>query len=48
LRAATSAVCRREDIGPLSDHLLRRIGVALGRPELRLTDAARAALAEAS
>jgi two-component system response regulator AtoC len=31
---------RREDIGPLSDHLLRRIGVTLGRPELRLTDAA--------
>ncbi len=39
---------RRDDIGPLSDHLLRRIGVSLGRPELRLTDAARAALAAAS
>jgi two-component system response regulator FlrC len=38
---------RRDDVGPLSDHLLRRIGVSLGRPELRLTDAARAALAEA-
>jgi len=39
---------RRDDIGSLSDHLLRRIGVALGRPELRLTDAAREALAVAS
>ncbi len=38
---------RRDDIGPLSDHLLRRIGVALGRPELRLTDASREALAAA-
>jgi two-component system response regulator FlrC len=39
---------RRDDVAPLSDHLLRRIGVALGRPELRLTDAAREALAAAS
>ena len=39
---------RRDDIGPLSDHLLRRIGVALGRPDLRLTDAAREALSAAS
>jgi two-component system response regulator FlrC len=39
---------RRDDVGPLSEHLLRRIGVALGRPDLRLTDAAREALAAAS
>jgi two-component system response regulator FlrC len=39
---------RRDDIGPLSDHLLRRIGVALGRPDLRLTDGARTALSAAS
>jgi DNA-binding NtrC family response regulator len=39
---------RREDIGPLADHLIRRIGVSLGRPELTLTDGARAALATAS
>jgi two-component system response regulator FlrC len=39
---------RREDIGPLADHLIRRIGVTLGRPDLTLTEAARAALATAS
>jgi len=39
---------RREDIGPLADHLIRRIGVSLARPDLTLTEAARAALATAS
>jgi two-component system, NtrC family, response regulator AtoC len=36
---------RREDIGPLADRLLARIAVSVGRPQLRLTDAAKATLA---
>jgi len=36
---------RREDIGPLADRLLGQIAATLGRPELRLTDNGRAALA---
>jgi two-component system response regulator FlrC len=39
---------RRVDIGPLADHLLERIGGALGRPGVRLTDDARRALAAAA
>jgi two-component system response regulator AtoC len=39
---------RREDIGPLADYLIRRIGVSLGRPDLALTEGARATLAGAS
>ena len=39
---------RREDIGPLADYLIGRIGVSLGRPDLSLTEAARAALVMAS
>jgi two-component system response regulator FlrC len=38
---------RREDIPPLADRLLAQIAGALGRPELRLTDDARRALAAA-
>jgi two-component system, NtrC family, response regulator AtoC len=38
---------RREDIAPLADRLLARIGRSLGKPSLRLTDGARAALARA-
>jgi DNA-binding NtrC family response regulator len=36
---------RAEDIAPLADRLLARIGTTLGRPNLRLTPDARAALA---
>jgi two-component system response regulator FlrC len=39
---------RRDDIGPLADRLLARAAAALGRPELRLTDDARAALTAAA
>jgi two-component system response regulator AtoC len=39
---------RREDIGPLADYLIRRIGVSLARPDLTLTEGARSALAGAS
>jgi two-component system response regulator FlrC len=38
---------RREDIAPLAERLLSRIAVSLGRPDLRLTDDARHALAAA-
>jgi two-component system, NtrC family, response regulator AtoC len=39
---------RREDIGPLADRLLAQIAASLGRPELRLTDDGRSALAAAA
>ncbi len=38
---------RREDIRPLADRLLGQVAAALGRPELRLTEEARQALAAA-
>ncbi len=39
---------RREDIGPLADRLLAQIAATLGRPDLRLTDDGRGALAAAA
>jgi two-component system response regulator AtoC len=38
---------RREDIAPLAERLLARIGRSLGKPNLRLTDGARQALSRA-
>jgi two-component system, NtrC family, response regulator AtoC len=39
---------RRDDIGPLAERLLGRIAAQVGRPELRLSPDARAALMQAS